>query len=112
MRDVKRILAANPGKRFVFFGDSSHRDPEVYKQILADHPDQVKAMIIHKVTNTVSPHRVVGLHLVENYAEAAAVLYKEGVFDEDAARRTITAGRDEGLSLTDAEAEVEALLAD
>ena len=91
VRDVKRVLAANPGKRFVFFGDSSHRDPAVYRQILAEHPDQVKTMIIHKVTNTVSAHWVVGLHLVENYAEAAAVLFKEGVLDEDAARRTITA---------------------
>jgi phosphatidate phosphatase APP1 len=47
VRDITRIFEANPGKRFVLIGDSSHRDPEVYREIMDAFPDQVAAVIIH-----------------------------------------------------------------
>lgn len=102
--DIARVLEANPGQRFVFFGDTAHRDPEVYQDVKKRFPDQVAAVVIHQVTRTVNPRRVEGLTLVENYAEAAAALYKAGVLDKPAAKRTIDAARAEGLPLTAAQA--------
>jgi hypothetical protein len=102
--DIVRVLEANPGQRFVFLGDSSHRDPEVYREIQRRFPERVAAVVIHKVTQTVNPSRVEGQTLVENYAVAAASLYKAGVLDKPAAKRVIDAARAEGLALTAAEA--------
>lgn len=100
VRDVESVFAAHPGKRFVLFGDSSHRDPEVYKEILAKHPDRVALVVIHKVNNTVSANRVVGMHLVENYAEAAAAFFHEGLIDEATARKVMQDAKTEGLDLS------------
>jgi hypothetical protein len=67
-------------------------------------PDRVAAVVIHQVTQTVNPSRVDGQTLVENYAVAAASLYKADVLDKPAAQRVIDAARAEGLALTAAEA--------
>ena len=64
---------------------------------------------IHRVTATVSPDRVVGLELIENYAEAAAHLFHRGVLSEEQARRVMTAAQGEGLEISNAE--LDALLA-
>ena len=101
--DITRVMEANPTKRFVLFGDSNHRDPEVYRAIRERFGDRVIAAFIHKVTETVRPERVEGLHLIDNYAEAAAVLMNLGVIDRAAARRIMVAAQLEGLDITDAE---------
>ena len=103
VRDASRAFDANPEQSFVLFGDSSHRDPEVYKELKAKYPGRVKAAFIHKVNNTVSPGRVEGLHLIENYAEAAAIMFREGIVDEAAARRIMVSAQVEGLDITDAQ---------
>lgn len=103
VRDIEGILARTKKQRFVLFGDSSHKDPEVYKEILAKHPDRIVAAVIHKVNRTVSPGRVEGLHLVGSYAEAAAILYKRGAITKTEARTVMKSARDEGLALTDTE---------
>ncbi|MDX2012696.1 MAG: phosphatase domain-containing protein [Myxococcaceae bacterium] len=102
--DIVKVLEANPGQRFVFLGDSSHRDPEVYREVQRRFPDRVAAVIIHQVTQTVNPARVEGQTLVENYAVAAASLSRAGVLDKAAAKRVIDSARAEGLALTTAEA--------
>lgn len=99
VKDITEIFRANPGQRFVLFGDTSHRDPEVYRQIQRDFPEQVHAVFIHKVNERVAPERVEGQRLIENYAVAAAQLYGLGLFTEAQARRVITAARQEGLDL-------------
>ncbi|MHB8878382.1 MAG: phosphatase domain-containing protein [Myxococcaceae bacterium] len=103
--DISRIFEAHPGQKFVLFGDSKHKDPEVYKEILRKYPDQVSAVIIHKVNATVSPTRVEGMELIGNYAEAAAVLMGKGVIDEAAARRVMKSAQAGGLAITDAQIE-------
>lgn len=103
VKDIEAILAKTKTQSFVLFGDSSHKDPEVYKEILAKHPDRVVAAFIHKVNKTVSPDRVKGLHLVESYAEAAGILYRVGALTKTEARSVMKAARDEGLAITDAE---------
>lgn len=104
VRDMKKILARTGAQRFVFFGDTSHVDPDVQRDMLAAAPDRMIAGIIHKVTATVAEDRVKGLHVVENYAEAASVLLKLGVIDASEAKSVIENARSEGLSLTDARA--------
>lgn len=103
--DVSKILDASGEQRFVLFGDSSHRDPEVYKTILATYGDRIIAGFIHKVNNTVSPDRVVGLHLHESYAEVAAILYGMSVLNRDEAKSVMQSAADEGLTIDDAEME-------
>jgi hypothetical protein len=109
VRDISAIFEANPSKRFVLFGDSSHRDPEVYRKIREKYPDQVALIVIHRMTERVSASRVEGMELVGNYAYAAAAIYKAGLMDEAAARRVMVAARAEGLEFTDNQ--VEELLA-
>ena len=107
VRDVSGVFDARPEQRFVLFGDSSHRDPEVYRTILETYPERVLAAFIHKVNN-VNPDCVAGLHLMDSYAEAAALLFDLDLLDEAAARRVMTAARREGLALSDEE--IDALL--
>ena len=103
VRDVSAILASTGEQRFVLFGDSSHRDPEVYKEIVAAHPERIVAGFIHKVNATVSADRVEGLYLHESYAEVAAVLYELGSLTEAEALEVMRAAKGEGLAITDAE---------
>ena len=101
VRDVSKFLDANPDQNYVLFGDSSHRDPEVYKEILDKYPGRIHAGFIHKVTDNIPAERTEGLHLIENYAEAAAILYKKGVLDQDAAKRVMLSAKHEGLDITE-----------
>jgi uncharacterized protein YaeQ len=77
------------------FGDSSHRDPEVYEEILAGHPHRIIAGFIHEVNATVSPDRVEGLHLHESYAEVAAILFGLGAITRGEALEVMHAAKDE-----------------
>jgi hypothetical protein len=108
VRDITRVLEARPGQSYVLFGDTSHRDPEVYREILATFPDRIAAGIIHMVNITVTMSRLEGLHLVTSYPEAAAVLFHLGVLTEDDARTVYEAAVDEGLELS--ESDFEAML--
>lgn len=103
VRDASRILDANPGRSYVLFGDTSHRDPEVYKEMRVLYPDRIQAGLIHMVNRTVSDHRLVGLHLFHNYAEAAAILAGLEIISEAQAREVYEAAVAEGLVLSNAE---------
>ncbi|OGQ24037.1 MAG: hypothetical protein A2138_11370 [Deltaproteobacteria bacterium RBG_16_71_12] len=100
--DIAAVLRANPGQEFVMFGDTNHRDPEVYARIRAAFPSQVKAVIIHDV-KTIDASRLVGHKLVANYAQAAAHLFSLRVIGEAGARSVMVAARAEGLVISDAE---------
>ena len=103
VRDISRVLDATSSQPFILFGDSSHRDPEVYSEIRELYPDRIRAGVIHRVTATVSPHRVEGLHLVEHYPHAAAVLVGLGVLTEADAWTVYEAAVAEGLVLEEAD---------
>jgi len=109
VKDILAVMDAHPGQKYVLFGDTGHRDPEVYKKVLAERPDQVAAVVINKVNKTVKEGRTDGMHLVENYAEAAAALYKAGLLSKMSANKVIASARAQGLELTKAEGD--ALLA-
>lgn len=102
VKDISAIMDAHPDQNFVLFGDSSHRDPEVFKRLIAKYPGRITAAIMHKVNN-VNPNRVTGLTLIENYADATADLLSKGVIDVPAARRVLIAAKSEGLAITNAQ---------
>ena len=101
--DISRILDTRVQQQFVLFGDTSHRDPEVYAEVRTKYPTRVAAIFIHKVNITVNPNRVTGMHLVNNYAEAAAIAFGAELLTETEARAVIAAAQAEGLAITDAE---------
>ncbi len=103
--DISRVFEAAPNQSFVLLGDTSHRDPEAYREILARYPDQFRVGLIHMVNRTVSEHRLEGLYLHHNYAEAAAILVGEGVISEQDARRVYDDAVEEGLELNEEEFE-------
>lgn len=100
IEDVTRIFDATGDQPFVLFGDTSARDPEVYAAIRARYPARVAAIFIHKVNKTVTMSRVEGMHLVDNYAQAAALAFGDDLLTEAQARAIIEAARDAGLPLT------------
>jgi len=104
VRDIEAVFGRrNAAQRFVFFGDSSHVDPEAFQEIRALYPERFIAGFVHKVTNTVSPHRVEGMYLHEGYVEVAAILYGLEVLTRDEALEVMVSARDEGELITDEE---------
>ncbi|MEM9189280.1 MAG: phosphatase domain-containing protein [Myxococcota bacterium] len=105
VRDISGVFDRSPEQSFVLFGDTSHRDPEAYQEILALYPERFLGGLIHKVNRTVSEHRLEGLHMHESYPEAAAILVGLEVITEEDAYRVYEAAVEEGLEMTDADFE-------
>jgi phosphatidate phosphatase APP1 len=47
---LREIVDANPGYKWVLFGDTGEKDPEVYHALMQERPDAVEAVFIHNVT--------------------------------------------------------------
>lgn len=45
------IVDASPGRRWILFGDTGEKDPEVYRTLMQERPGAVDAVFIHNVTN-------------------------------------------------------------
>lgn len=45
------IVDANPQRKWILFGDSGEKDPEVYHTLMEERPGAVEAVFIHNVTN-------------------------------------------------------------
>ncbi len=101
--DITRIFDATGDQKFVLIGDTSQRDPEVYKAIKTQYPTRVPAIFIHKMNATVNPMRVEGMHLVNNYAEAAAIAFGLDLITETEARAVMTEAKSQGLAITAAQ---------
>ena len=52
---IRNIMKLFPELKFILIGDSSQHDPEIYRQIVAEFPERVKAIYIRDVT--VNPAR-------------------------------------------------------
>jgi phosphatidate phosphatase APP1 len=46
---VMRIISAFPNQRFVFFGDNSQQDPNIYASIAGRYPEKVEAVYIRNI---------------------------------------------------------------
>ncbi|ELR20531.1 uncharacterized protein ACA1_052190 [Acanthamoeba castellanii str. Neff] len=58
-RLIEPILKQFPKRKFIFVGDSGEKDPEIYAELAAQYPEQVKAIFIrrapeHKAVTVVS----------------------------------------------------------
>lgn len=51
MGKIRRILETYPRRRFVLFGDSGERDPEIYRRLVQEYPGRIVAVYIHNVTD-------------------------------------------------------------
>ena len=102
--DISAILGANPDQSFILLGDTNHRDPEVFKEVIALFPDQIAAACVHQVNN-VSEHRVEGLCVFEDYTDVAAYLLGLGLLDELGARAVMRAAQSEGVDISDEQIE-------
>ena len=49
---IRHILGMYPDLRFVLVGDSGQRDPEIYNQILREHPGRILGIYIRDISNT------------------------------------------------------------
>ena len=47
---IRNIMKLLPEMKFILIGDSSQHDPEIYRQIVAEFPERVKAIYIRDVT--------------------------------------------------------------
>jgi phosphatidate phosphatase APP1 len=46
---IREILELHPGLRFVLVGDSGERDPEIYADVVREHPGRIVAVYIREV---------------------------------------------------------------
>ncbi|HUR59931.1 MAG TPA: phosphatase domain-containing protein [Opitutaceae bacterium] len=46
---IKRLFATYPSLPFILIGDSTEQDPEIYHQVVAEHPSRVLAVYIRNV---------------------------------------------------------------
>lgn len=47
---IRNIVRIHPEMQFILIGDTGQRDPEIYRQIVAEFPKRVKAIYIRDVT--------------------------------------------------------------
>ena len=70
---IRNIMKLFPNMKFILIGDSSQHDPEIYRQIVTEFPERVKAIYIRDVT--VNPARSAEVKkLAEEVLGAGSVL--------------------------------------
>jgi phosphatidate phosphatase APP1 len=50
---IRDIVQLHPEMQFILIGDTSQQDPEIYRRIVAEFPNRVKAIYIRDVTRTI-----------------------------------------------------------
>lgn len=81
---IMPIMAAFPNKKFVFFGDTTQKDTEVYEKIKQQFPQRVAGIYINNV-NRFDPNdpRFTGVMLTDSAIDAAQDLLKKGLITQD-----------------------------
>lgn len=70
---IRRILATYPELPFILIGDSGQEDPEIYRDIIHEHPRRILAAYIRNIVP--DPLRIESVHsLAEEVAEAGSAL--------------------------------------
>ena len=83
LKDICAIIKAQPQRKFVLIGDSSHVDAEVYHEVSRRFPEQVEAVFIHNIEN-ISRARTRGQFVFDSYAQVATELRNRGLLDNAA----------------------------
>jgi phosphatidate phosphatase APP1 len=50
---IRNIFQLHPEMQFILVGDTSQQDPEIYRRIVAEFPNRVKAIYIRDVTQSI-----------------------------------------------------------
>lgn len=106
VKDLTKVLEGNPHRRFVLFGDTNHRDPDAYRDIIEAFEGRIALAFIHDV-KTIDESRLEGLIVFEHYGQVAGRLFEAGFIDEEEARAVmgdVVASGDEDFDLDDIEA--------
>ena len=70
---IRDIMTLNPELEFILIGDSSQQDPEIYRHIVSEFPNRVKAIYIRDVTD--NPERSTSVKkLAEEVLAAGSML--------------------------------------
>ena len=57
---IRRLLETYADLPFILIGDSGEKDPEIYRQVVREHPGRVRTIYIRDVTSDESRHRRAG----------------------------------------------------
>lgn len=67
---LKAVSDALPKKKFLLFGDSGEKDPEIYARFRSEFPDRVEQIFIHLVTaEPTDSSRFTGMRVFKNWTE-------------------------------------------
>ena len=81
---IRAILNSFPKKKFLLFGDSGEKDPEIYGQISKEFPDRIMGIYIHNVSNaSQGSTKFDGMVLHNDSKLAAEDLYNKGFITID-----------------------------
>jgi phosphatidate phosphatase APP1 len=69
---IRRMLAVYEGLPFILIGDSGQRDPEIYAQVVREHPGRVLAIYIRHVSNAARQRAIEAL--AKEVVEAGSTL--------------------------------------
>jgi phosphatidate phosphatase APP1 len=47
---IRTLLATYPELPFILIGDSGEKDPEIYRKVVREHPDRIRAIYIRDVS--------------------------------------------------------------
>jgi phosphatidate phosphatase APP1 len=70
---IRNIMQLHPGMPFILIGDSSQHDPEIYRQIVGEFPNRVRAIYIRDVSASIARSASVK-KLAEEVLAAGSVL--------------------------------------
>ncbi|MFN4149485.1 MAG: phosphatase domain-containing protein [Candidatus Sericytochromatia bacterium] len=80
---MRKILQMYPNKKFVFFGDTTQKDTEVYSTIKKEFPAQTVAIYINNVTKQEQSNpRFKDVLLTNSAIDAAQDLFQKGVITQ------------------------------
>lgn len=79
LNKLRELFTSFPERRFLLIGDSGEKDPEIYRQIQKEFPQQVKGILIRNVSkDQATDQRYQGQLLFNQASEAAAFAQKQG----------------------------------
>lgn len=87
---IRNIMQCYPAMEFILIGDTSQHDPEIYRQIVGEFPDRVKAIYIRDVVRSMERSASVKRLAGEVLAAGSTVVLSEDTLG--AARHAATEG--------------------
>lgn len=86
---IQTLLETYPDLPFILIGDSGQKDPEIYRQVVRDHPDRIRAVFVRDVT---PPERDEAVRRIAEEVEAAGTPMFLVQDTEDAAQHALEEG--------------------